>query len=302
MKHFIDKKLFNIMIKDRLVRTAITKDNFLLFFHFYFAHYVKYETADFQKEIMHYLQNSATENLYLCAFRGSGKSTIISTAYSLWAILGKQEKKFVVLFGQTKAQAKQHMMNIRHELENNLLLKKDLGPFQEEDDEWGAHSLVFKQLGARITIASAEQSTEAAAAIYISSVAPTLARGMAQNTAAALARRPLAPGAASTSFLFSPGRAVSASITEVTRTGSQADRIAARTIGARLAVRTVGIWQTARDDLVCPICRPLHGRPELGPNGWASRVPGGSPAHIGCRCEIVYRFEPLAGRLAGPRV
>ncbi len=147
-----------------------------------------------------------------------------------------------------------------------------------------------------------DKEAEEAAALYIASVAPTLARGMAQNTAAALARRPISPGSASTSFLFSPGRAASASITEVTRTGSQADRIAARTIGARLAVRTVGIWQTAKDDLVCPICRPLHGRQEFGPNGWAARVPGGSPAHIGCRCEIVYRFEPIAGPIAGRRV
>ena len=146
-----------------------------------------------------------------------------------------------------------------------------------------------------------DEEAQAAAALYVASVAPTLARGMAQNTAAALARRPLAPGAASSSFLFSPGRAVSSAITEVTRTGSQADRIAARTIAARLAVRTVGIWQTAEDDLVCPICRPLNGRPEQGPNGWAARVPGGSPAHIGCRCEIVYRFEPLAGPIAGRR-
>ncbi len=158
MKSFIPRYLLNKMIKDRLIRIAITKDDLQYFFHFYFAHYVKYETADFQKEIMRNLQKSSTENLYVCACRGSGKSTIISTAYPLWAILGKQQKKFVVIFGQTKAQAKQYMMNIRHELENNTLLKKDLGPFQEENDEWGSQSLVFRKHGARITIASSDQS------------------------------------------------------------------------------------------------------------------------------------------------
>jgi predicted phage terminase large subunit-like protein len=50
------------------------------------------------------------------------------------------------------------MMNIRSELEDNDLLKKDLGPFQEESDEWGSHSLVFTQHGARITVASSDQS------------------------------------------------------------------------------------------------------------------------------------------------
>ena len=158
MNKLIPNALVNKMMKDRLIRTSITKDSFLYFFHFYYAHYVKYETADFQKEIMHHLESSATENFYVVAFRGSGKSTMVTTAYPIWAILGKQQKKFCIIFCQTRAQAKQHMMNIRTELEGNDLLKKDLGPFQEESDEWGSHSLVFKKHGARITVASSDQS------------------------------------------------------------------------------------------------------------------------------------------------
>lgn len=158
MTKIIPKALVNTMIKDRSVRTSITKDSFLYFFHFYYAHYVKYETADFQKEIIHNLEKSTTENLYVVAFRGSGKSTMVTTAYPIWAILGKQQKKFCIIFCQTRAQAKQHMMNIRTELEGNDVLKKDLGPFQEESDEWGSFSLVFKKHGARITVASTEQS------------------------------------------------------------------------------------------------------------------------------------------------
>ena len=63
MTKIIPKALVNTMIKDRSVRTSITKDSFLYFFHFYYAHYVKYETADFQKEIIHNLEKSTTENL-----------------------------------------------------------------------------------------------------------------------------------------------------------------------------------------------------------------------------------------------
>ena len=107
MSKLINEALQNKMMRDRLVRTSITKDSFLYFFNFYYGHYVKYETADFQKEIVHHLEKSATENLYVVAFRGSGKSTMITTAYPLWAILGKQEKKFCIIFCQTKAQAKQ---------------------------------------------------------------------------------------------------------------------------------------------------------------------------------------------------
>lgn len=158
MIKIIENNLVNRMMKDRLVRTSITRDSFLYFFHFYYAHYVKYETADFQKEIIHHLESSDTENLYVVAFRGSGKSTMVTTAYPIWAILGKQQKKFCLIFCQTRTQAKQHMMNIRSELEGNDLLKRDLGPFQEQSDEWGSYSLVFNKSNARITVASTEQS------------------------------------------------------------------------------------------------------------------------------------------------
>jgi predicted phage terminase large subunit-like protein len=158
MTKFIKTALVNKMMKDRLVRTSITKDSFLYFFHFYYAHYVKYQTADFQKEIIHYLERSSTEDLFIVAFRGSGKSTMVTTAYPIWAILGTQQKKFCIIFCQTQAQAKQHMMNIRTELEGNDILKRDLGPLREESDEWGSHSIVFKKYGARITVASAEES------------------------------------------------------------------------------------------------------------------------------------------------
>jgi predicted phage terminase large subunit-like protein len=158
MNKIIERSLVNKMMKDKLVRTSITKDSFLYFFHFYYAHYVKYETADFQKEIIHNLEKSSTENLFIVAFRGSGKSTMVTTSYPIWSILGKQQKKFCMIFCQTRTQAKQHMMNIRGELECNELLKRDLGPFQEESDEWGSYSLVFNKSGARITVASTEQS------------------------------------------------------------------------------------------------------------------------------------------------
>ena len=154
----IPRRLVNQMMKDRKIRKEITKESFLYFFHFYYAHYVKYATADFQKEIFHSLEINGRNNLFVVAFRGSGKSTIITTAYPIWAILGKQKKRFVVVLCQTQAQAKQHMMNLRRELEGNELLKQDLGPFREDSDEWGSQSLVFSNTDARITVASTEQS------------------------------------------------------------------------------------------------------------------------------------------------
>lgn len=146
------------MVKDRKVRTAITKESHWYFFHFYFAHYVKYPTAPFQRELINLSEREDIKNLVVVAFRGSAKSTIFTMSYPIWAILGKQQKKFIVILSQTQAQAKQHMMNLRRELESNTLLKNDLGPFQEERNEWGASSLVFGRHNARITAVSTEQS------------------------------------------------------------------------------------------------------------------------------------------------
>ena len=137
----IPEELFNQMIKDRQIRRAITKESFLYFFNFYFAHYVTHPTADFQKEIIHSLEQSATESLYIVSFRDSSKSTMAATAYPLWSILGIQKKKYILIFCRTQGQAKQALRNIRDEAEDNDLLKKDLGPFKEisetgKNGEW----------------------------------------------------------------------------------------------------------------------------------------------------------------------
>lgn len=154
----LPKEIIDQMVKDRLVRKAIARENHWIFFSFYFPHYLKYPTADFQREIFALTQDCSIQNLFIVAFRGSAKSTIITFSYAIWAILGVQQKKFVIILGQTRAQVKQHMVNLKRELESNELLKNDLGPFSEETDEWGTSSLVFSHFNARISIASSEQS------------------------------------------------------------------------------------------------------------------------------------------------
>src|SRR3989344_1006096 len=151
--------LIEQIIADRKVRAAVTRKSHEWFFTVYLSHYIKSLSAPFHHELFALTEDLAWKLLCVVAFRGSGKSTIFTTSYALWSILGMQEKKFVIIFCQTRSQAKQHMMNLRQELENNKLLKTDLGPFKEEHDtEWGASSLVFSRSGARITVASTEQS------------------------------------------------------------------------------------------------------------------------------------------------
>lgn len=52
-------------------------------------------------------------------------------------------------------------------------------------------------------------------------------------------------------------------------------------------------WKTERDASVCPVCRPLDGRPEPE---WVDKFPDGPPAHPNCRCTLVVGATHL-GRL-----
>ncbi len=152
--------IFESIAKDRLVRQAVARESHLMFFNIYFPQYVKYPTAEFQKDIFRITEDQSNNLACIVAFRGSGKSTLFTFSYPLWAILGIQQKKFLLLVCQTQAQARQHMANIKYELEHNETLKSDLGPFREDfgNNEWAMSSLVFRNTGARIMIASVDQS------------------------------------------------------------------------------------------------------------------------------------------------
>jgi phage terminase large subunit-like protein len=144
-------------IKDPIVRTELTQKNHFLFFHIYFGSYVTYQMAPFHREIFAITEDEKNPLSIICAFRGSGKSTLMTLSYALWSILGVQKKKYVVLISQTQEQARQHFKNLKRELEGNNLLKTDLGPF-EQDNEWNSTSLVLTKYNARITCASTETS------------------------------------------------------------------------------------------------------------------------------------------------
>jgi len=145
------------LIKDAAIRRQVTKESHLWFFHLYFSHYVQYEIAPFHREIFATTEDPEAKTSVILAFRGSAKSTIISMSYPIWSILGKLEKKFVLILGLTQHQARQHLKNIKDELERNQLLRNDLGPF-EEREEWNAYSLVIPKYGAKIMAVSTDQS------------------------------------------------------------------------------------------------------------------------------------------------
>lgn len=152
------ERIFDKILKDKSVRKAIVTKKFEFFFPVYFHKRLEYETPPFHEEIFRILEDEAISLAVILAFRGSAKSTLISVAYVLWAVFGIQQKKFIVLVGQTEQKARSYLMNIRRQLENNELLKKDLGPFDEEKGPWGATALTIRKLNAKIMIASVGQS------------------------------------------------------------------------------------------------------------------------------------------------
>ena len=153
------ERLFEKILRDRRARQEIVTKHFDYFFPIYFYRYLKYETAPFQEEIFGILEDESIKLAIIIAFRGSAKSTIVTTAYVLWSILGVQQKKFIVIHGRTEREARQYLLNIKYELEHNDLLKKDLGPFDEERNSLGnATALVIRKLNAKIMISSTEQS------------------------------------------------------------------------------------------------------------------------------------------------
>lgn len=143
---------------NRKIRMATAERSHTWFFSLYLSRYLKHPTADFQKEIFMLTENQEIEYAVIVAFRGSGKSTVVTMSYPIWAVLGSQQKKFILILSQTQQQARLHLANIKREFEANELLRADFGPLEEESDEWGSSSLVLTKYGARISAASTDQS------------------------------------------------------------------------------------------------------------------------------------------------
>ncbi len=138
------------ILNDTRLRKELARRSHYWFFHIYFRRYVTYETADFHRRLFAVTENENLKNAVITAFRGSGKSTIMTLSYVIWSILGVQQKKYIVLIGQTQQQSRRIIENIKREFEANDLLISDFGPFIEQNYEWSLNSLSVPQFGARI--------------------------------------------------------------------------------------------------------------------------------------------------------
>lgn len=158
-----EDRAFESILSDQLLRKSLVQKSFEYFFPIYLHEYMEFESAPFQKEMMQLLEDEKIKFLTFVAFRGSAKSSIVTAGYVLWSLLGLHQKKFIVICSQTEQKAQAHLANIKNQLKHNNLLRKDLGPFEEEKNKFGtATAIIVNRLNAKIMASSTEQSIRGA--------------------------------------------------------------------------------------------------------------------------------------------
>lgn len=153
----MDKTLDKILKSPKL-RRALMRQSHGHFFHYYFSRYVKFPTAEFQKEMLSLTQTPPAKNLAFLAFRYSSKSSIVTTSLPIWSMVGQPQSKYILIVSRIQQQARQHLKNIRAELEGNAALIADFGPFYVPEADWSAASLVIPKFNTRISCLSVDQS------------------------------------------------------------------------------------------------------------------------------------------------
>lgn len=157
-----DDGLIERMLNDPELRREVVSNSHPWFFYFYFPKYVKSRMAPFHKRWFELTEDSKVKNAVVVAFRGSGKSTLFTHSFPIWAILGRLQVKHVLIVSRTQHKAQQAILNIKRELEGNRILRQDLGPFEEETSKWSTSALHITKYDAMIASASIEQSVRGA--------------------------------------------------------------------------------------------------------------------------------------------
>ncbi len=147
------KEILTQIKESRVFRTSLANKNMFLFFGIYFAHYIEYQSASFQKEIFS-LVSGEKQIVAITAFRNSAKSTICSLVLPIWGIVGKWKKKYVVIVCQNQSRAKDTLANIRMELERIGILSQDYQPREGKTDRWNEDTIIIPKYQAKITAIS----------------------------------------------------------------------------------------------------------------------------------------------------
>lgn len=148
----------NLILSNKTARLMLVNKSHRAFFATYFSNYLAYPCAEIHQKLFDLTEDANNRFAVGQTFRGSGKSTIISLSYALWAVLGCQQKHLVVLVAKTQDQAKKLLDGIKRELETNRLLQSDFGKIHEESTPWNSTALTFNDQNAQITAISIDQA------------------------------------------------------------------------------------------------------------------------------------------------
>ena len=111
-------------------------------------HYLTLQPADFHEEMDQLLDDATLRFLSIIGFRGCGKSSAGTVALPLKiALIQPEEFPFIVLIAETRDAVIELIANIRHELEENALIKNDFGDMSEgvsKQKEWTKTAIILK--------------------------------------------------------------------------------------------------------------------------------------------------------------
>lgn len=142
---------------DSKYRKEVARRSHKHFFAIYLSHYGELPSAPMHDELFQMTENDDLFSV-VQAFRGSGKSTICTLSYPMYAVLGKQGRKFIVICSATEELSQRHLANIKEEFESNERLRHDFGMVHEEESPWNSRALSFGEHGAMIAAISIDQS------------------------------------------------------------------------------------------------------------------------------------------------
>lgn len=147
------QEILDQISSSREFRKKLANSNMFWFFSVYFAHYIEYKSAKFQKEIFS-LVSGDNQIVAITAFRNSAKSTICSLILPIWGIVGKWKKKFVVIVCQNQSRAKDTLSNIRMELETIGIFVQDYQPRAGKTDKWSEDTIILPKYKAKVSVIS----------------------------------------------------------------------------------------------------------------------------------------------------
>ena len=135
-------------------RKELASRSLMWFSKIYFNKYLFYKTAPFQKESYKALEDDNELFVEMLIFRGGTKTTLAMLFYVIWAMVTGR-KHFIVPISDTFGQVKEHIYNIKVELEDNKRLIEDFGPFDvkmetQKKEEWQKASMIIPNYDVKI--------------------------------------------------------------------------------------------------------------------------------------------------------